>query len=85
MKYQPMEGSLIVELIDTSETQTSSGIVLKQNTKESVLGKGLVVATCNTMIHAGQEVCFSKYKGVRFEEDGVTYVHLKEADILMKA
>jgi len=82
---QPLNNGIIVELVDTSETTTGSGIILKNDVSVTQLAIGTVVYTTSSIkIAPGDTVRFSKWKGVRFEEKGKTLVYLKSDDILIK-
>lgn len=84
---QPLNNGLIVELIDKTETTTGAGIILKQDVESTPLAQGKVLhitLTEDCMVAPGDTVSFSKYKGVRFEEEGKTLVYLKHGDLLIK-
>lgn len=89
---KPLYNRVVVECT-RPEKQTASGIVLPDTAKEEkpstakviAVGEGRVLKDglrVPVAVAVGQEIIFSKYAGLEFEHDGVTYLILDEKDIV---
>ena len=89
---KPLYDRVVVEYV-RPEKKTASGIVLPETSKEEKpsmakvisIGDGKVLKDGSRLpvsVKVGQEVIFSKYAGLEFEHDGVSYLILDEKDIV---
>ncbi|MBE3123529.1 MAG: co-chaperone GroES [Planctomycetes bacterium] len=93
MKIEPLEDRIVVEPME-AESKTKGGIVLPDTAKEKPQ-RGKVIATgpgrildtgkrAAPAVKAGDKVVYGKYSGAEVEVDEVTYIILRESDILAK-
>ncbi len=83
---QPLAGYVLVKRMEVP-TQTSSGIILTESTKEKpqkgeVLAVGPGKEGKEAQVKAGQTVLFKKYGPTEVEVDGQELLLLEEEDIL---
>lgn len=91
MNLKPTGDLLIVEIIE-EETITSSGLLLPDTAQDKPSrGKVLAVGPGRRTregqriamdVWEGDIVVFSKYGGAEIEDDGTTYLLLRESDVL---
>ncbi len=90
MRLVPLGDRVVLKQLIAEET-TKSGIVLPGQTKEKpqqaeiiAVGPGGVVDGKEIEMHVevGQKVIYSKYAGTEVELDNVTYIIVKQNDIL---
>ncbi len=90
MKLVPLGDRVVLKQLVAEET-TKSGIVLPGQTKEKpqqaeiiAVGPGGVVdgKEIEMNVKVGQKVIYSKYAGTEVELDNVTYIIVKQNDIL---
>jgi chaperonin GroES len=93
---KPTEDRVVIRPLETSDT-TPGGIVLPDNAKEKPQ-RGEVVAigpgkrnyhadgmgwsTSEPAVFAGDRVLYGRYSGVEVEQDGETFVIMRETDVL---
>ena len=93
MKIEPLDDRIVVEPME-AESKTRGGIVLPDTAKEKPQ-KGKVIAAgpgrvlengkrADMTVKKGDKVLYAKYGGTEVEVDGVTYMILRESDILAK-
>ncbi len=89
MKLKPLFDRVV--LLPEKREETKGGILLPTVAQEkSQIATVVAVGEGGTadgkevkmMVKKGDEVLFSKYAGVEFEEDGKTYVIVRQSDIL---
>ena len=89
MKLQPLFDRVVLKPKENDETK--GGIFLPSVAQDkSQIATVVAVGEGGTsdgkdvkmLVHKGDEVLFSKYAGVEFEDDGVQYVVVRQADIL---
>ena len=90
MKLVPLGDRVVLKQLEAEET-TKSGIVLPGQTKEKpqqaeiiAVGLGGVVdgKEIEMNVKEGQKVIYSKYAGTEVEADDVTYIIVRQSDIL---
>lgn len=79
----PLRDIVIVEP-QKREEKTESGILIPETTSADKPKEGTVISVGpkTTSIKQGQKVLFSRYSPAEFELEGVTYLILREEDIL---
>lgn len=80
---KPICGRVLI-LLDEAESETKGGILLAPHDQEkSQIGTIIAVAKNPEMIaKVGDKALFGKYAGLRFEEDGVKLLFIKEAELM---
>lgn len=90
MKLTPLADRVVLKQLE-AETTTKSGIVLPGNEKEKPqqaevieVGPGGVVdgKEVKMEVKKGQTVIYSKYAGTEVKLDDVTYIIVRQSDIL---
>jgi len=93
MNLKPLSDYLIVKPIE-EEATTKSGIVLPQTIDKEKPEKGEVVAVglgkrlengqiAEPQVKVGQKVMFRKYSPDEIKVDGVEYLVIREADVML--
>jgi chaperonin GroES len=86
MKIKPLADRVLVKPA-SAEEKTVGGIIIPDSAKEKPL-KGEVVAVGNgtkdeeMVVKAGNAVLYGKYAGTEIEWDGVSYLIMRQSDIL---
>jgi chaperonin GroES len=86
MKIKPLADRVLVKPA-SAEEKTVGGIIIPDSAKEKPL-KGEVVAVGNgtkdeeMVVKAGDAVLYGKYAGTEIEWDGVSYLIMRQSDIL---
>ncbi len=89
MKLKPLFDRIV--LLPKKAEETKGGILLPSVAQEkSQIAKVVAVGqggTCDgkdtpMLVKLGDEVLFSKYAGVEFEDNGQTFIIVRQADIL---
>lgn len=86
MNIRPLADRVLVEPAAAEEV-TLGGIIIPDSAKEKPL-KGKVLATGNGTkdepmeLKVGDTVLYGKYAGTEIEYEGVTYLMMRQADIL---
>ncbi len=91
MSIKPLADRVLIEPIE-AETKTQGGIFIPDNAKEKPMqgivkavgsgrrsDKGEVIAM---ELKAGDKVLYGKYSGTEVTVDGITYLIVKESDVL---
>ncbi|QHJ78715.1 MAG: GroES chaperonin family protein [Bacteriophage sp.] len=80
---KPMADRVLIA-IDDVETETKGGILLTSYDQETQqIGEIIAVGNSPTIsVKVGEKALFGKYAGVRFEEEGLKLLFIKEADLL---
>ncbi len=90
MKIRPLADRVVIKMIEAEET-TKSGIILAGAAKEKPqmaevleVGPGGIVdgKEIKMEVKVGDKVLFSKYAGTEVKLDGMTYIIVRQADIL---
>ncbi len=90
MKIKPLGDRVVIKMIEAEET-TKSGIILTGAAKEKPqmaevleVGPGGMVdgKEVKMEVKVGDHVLFTKYAGTEVKFDGVTYIIIRQADIL---
>lgn len=90
MKLEPLADRVVLKALEAEET-TKSGIVLPGHEKEKpqqaeviAVGPGRVEdgKVIKMEVKQGDNVIYSKYAGTEVKLDDVTYIIVKESDIL---
>ncbi len=90
MKIKPLGDRVVIKMIEAEET-TKSGIILTGAAKEKPqmaevleVGPGGMVdgKEVKMEVKVGDHVLFTKYAGTEVKLDGVTYIIIRQADIL---
>ena len=85
-KIRPLKGQYVVTRVTETETQRN-GLYLPDNSQEKPQ-EGIVEAIPQipmfekTQVEVGDRVLFGKYSGTEIKFAGITYLILKEEDIL---
>jgi chaperonin GroES len=93
MKIEPLDDRVVVEPMEAEE-KTKGGIVLPDTAKEKPV-RGKVIAAgpgrvldngkrAEMPVKKGDKVLYAKYGGTEVDVDDVTYIILRDADILAK-
>jgi chaperonin GroES len=93
MKIEPLDDRVVVEPMEAEE-KTKGGIVLPDTAKEKPV-RGKVIAAgpgrvldngkrAEMPVKKGDKVLYAKYGGTEVEVGDVTYIILRDADILAK-
>ncbi len=91
MKLRPLDDGVVIKQLE-AEGKTTGGIILPDAAKEKpqigkvvAIGPGKILdsgARQKMAVKKNDEVIYSKYAGSNVEIAGVTYVILKESDLL---
>ena len=90
MKLQPLADRVVLKQLEAEET-TKSGIILTTDSQEKpqqaeviAVGPGGVVdgKEVTMQVKTGDNVIYSKYAGTEVKLDDVTYIIVKQNDIL---
>lgn len=90
MKIKPLADRVVIKMVEAEET-TKSGIILTGAAKEKPqmaevleVGPGGVVdgKEIKMEVKVGDKVLFSKYAGTEVKLDGITYIIVRQSDIL---
>ncbi len=87
MSIEPL-GARVLIRPQEKETQTASGIILPETAKEKPQ-QGTIEAIgdeeeMTSGLAVGDRVLFPKYTGTEIEVDGVTFLIMKEEDVLAR-
>lgn len=86
MNIKPLADRVLVKPA-AAEEKTVGGIIIPDTAKEKPL-KGEVVAVGNgtkdeeMVVKVGETVLYGKYAGTELEFDGITYLIMRQSDIL---
>ena len=86
MSIKPLADRVLIKPAD-AEAKTASGIIIPDSAKEKPL-KGLVIATGNgtsdeeMVLKEGDQVLYGKYAGTEIEYEDVTYLIMRQSDVL---
>lgn len=86
MNIKPLSDRVLIEPA-AAEQVTLGGIIIPDSAKEKPL-KGIVKATGNgtkdeeMIVKVGDQVLYGKYAGTEIEVEGITYLMMRQSDIL---
>ncbi|MCL1942335.1 MAG: co-chaperone GroES [Candidatus Azobacteroides sp.] len=86
MKIKPLADRVLIKPA-AAEEKTASGIIIPDSAKEKPL-KGEVIAVGDgtkdepMTLQVGQNVLYGKYAGTELELEGVTYLIMRQSDVL---
>jgi chaperonin GroES len=85
-ELQPINQNVLIEIDETKELKTTSGIYLPDtSTEKKSFGKVIAVSNIeNSEISVGETVLYKEYSGTKVEFENKKYLLIQYADILAK-
>jgi chaperonin GroES len=83
-KFPRLLGNRVLISPDKPEEVSAGGIIIPNDSREQQ-NKGLILAIgpgCSEEVTIGKIACYGEYAGEDFEYKGITYLLMRETDIL---
>jgi len=83
---QPVNGNVVIKIIDKSEEKTSGGIIIPEVAKEKPTEGNIIALSADSSeeISVGDRVIFKEYAGTKVTHQGEEFLLIQESEILAK-
>jgi len=85
-KLQPVNGNVIIKIMEQKEGKTSGGIIIPETAKEKPTEGNIMAVSADSSdeISVGDRVIFKEYSGTKVTHQDEEFLVIQESEILAK-